>query len=153
MEKLTIREYTPIDADMGHKLKVEVVSMDSNRVVLSAETRAVIDRTPSMSRSPIEPPFAKPRQWFSRPVDLVGPLPSNCPTLTITSYNMLADMYCRPEMYNRCPVEALSWEYRRNRLAKQVEVRDSGLFCFQEVEKGQFESFWVPEMKKRGYTG
>ena len=80
-------------------------------------------------------------------------LPSNCPTLTITSYNMLADVYCRPEMYSRCPLEALSWEYRRNRLAKQVEARDSGLFCFQEVEKGQFESFWVPEMKKRGYAG
>ena len=42
---MTRREYTPTDADIGHKLKVEVASLDTSRVVLAAETRAVIDRT------------------------------------------------------------------------------------------------------------
>lgn len=52
MARLTSREYTPTEADIGHKLKVEAVSLDTNRVALSAETRAVIDRTAAAEGHP-----------------------------------------------------------------------------------------------------
>ena len=148
---LTRREYTPTEADVGHKLKVEVTSIFSNSLVISTETKAVIDRGCAAAVSRIAPPFAKQRQWYTR--NTGAPAPANRPQLTLTSYNMLADIYCRPELYTQCPLWALDWVYRRNRLKKQIDVRSSDLFCFQEVEKGQFEQFWLPEMKKRGYNG
>lgn len=75
------------------------------------------------------------------------------PSLTITSYNMLADIYCRPELYTQCPLWALEWSYRRDRLFKQVEARNSDIFCLQEIEKKEYELFWKPRMEEKHYAG
>lgn len=73
--------------------------------------------------------------------------------VTITSYNMLADVYCQPDLYTNCPLWALEWGYRRDRLMHQLSSRNSDFFCLQEVEKSEYENFWKVEMEKRGYAG
>lgn len=66
---------------------------------------------------------------------------------------MLADIYCRPELYHRTPRWALDWNYRRDRLQHQLDCRNSDVFCLQEVEKGEYETYWLPQMASRGYEG
>ena len=87
----------------------------------------------------VAPAYTLPRQWHRLPAP-------SAPVLSITSYNMLADIYCRPELYTRSPRWALDWHYRRDRLSHQLSNRHSDLFCLQEVEKGEYEQFWQPTM-------
>lgn len=95
------------------------------------------------------PGYASPRQWISvSPVNRPIGVPIN-----ITSYNMLADIYCQPDLYSQCPLWALEWPYRRDRLIHQLNSRNSDFFCLQEIEKSEYEEFWLPEMEKRGYLG
>ena len=66
---------------------------------------------------------------------------------------MLANVYCRRELYTHCPLWALEWGYRRDRLVNQVERRNSDIFCLQEIEKKEFETFWEPRMNEKKYLG
>lgn len=74
-------------------------------------------------------------------------------SIVITSYNMLADIYCRPELYTNTPRWALDWKYRRDRLKHQIDGRGSDLFCLQEVEKGEYDKYWLKAMQEKGYDG
>ena len=66
---------------------------------------------------------------------------------------MLADIYCRPELYTNTPRWALDWKYRRDRLKHQIDGRGSNLFCLQEVEKGEYDKYWLKAMQEKGYDG
>ena len=98
----------------------------------------------------LAPSYVPPRQWTTKPNIKIPP---SYPLLTLTSYNMLADIYCRPELYYKCPLWALEWSYRKDRLLRQVEARNSDVFCFQEIEKKEYEQFWKPHMEAKNYLG
>ena len=146
--------YIPTETDVGHKLKIEVSSLKTKQVAIFKESEPVIERMSSSSSVilQIAPSYAQPRQWKS----ILPPghgSPSSPANLRITSFNMLADIYCRPELYQRTPRWALDWNYRRDRLQHQLDSRNSDVFCLQEVEKGEYETYWLPQMISRGYEG
>ena len=41
-------------------------------------------------------------------------------TFTVMSYNILCDKYATRAMYGYCPSWALSWEYRRQAILKEI---------------------------------
>ena len=98
----------------------------------------------------LAPSYVPPRQWTTKPNIKIPP---SYPLLTLTSYNMLADIYCRPELYYKCPLWALEWSYRKDRLLRQVEARNRDVFCFQEIEKKEYEQFWKTHMEAKNYLG
>lgn len=59
----------------------------------------------------------------------------------------------RPELYTNTPRWALDWKYRRDRLKHQIDGRGSDLFCLQEVEKGEYDKYWLKAMQEKGYDG
>jgi CCR4-NOT transcription complex subunit 6 len=54
-------------------------------------------------------------------------------TFTVLSYNMLADLYARSDIYSYCPPWALSWAYRRQNLLREVVGYQADILCLQEV--------------------
>ena len=60
-------------------------------------------------------------------------------TLSVTTYNVLADAYVRPEYYPRVPRELLLRGARTEALARRILGLDTDVLCLQEVEPGPFE--------------
>jgi CCR4-NOT transcription complex subunit 6 len=75
------------------------------------------------------------------------------PSFTIVTYNVLADVCATSEMFPNCPSFALSWEYRRQNLLKEILQCDADIICLQEVQQNHFSNFFNPELTKIGYQG
>ncbi|CAL8103348.1 unnamed protein product [Orchesella dallaii] len=74
---------------------------------------------------------------------------------TLMSYNVLAPSLLEKhsELYRDCDPAALSWERRVNLLFEEVEIHQPDIFCFQEVEEGQFNHTFLPRFMDGGYRG
>ena len=55
-------------------------------------------------------------------------------TFTVTTWNLLAQAYIKPERYPHSPPEALRPEPRRRLLLDHIRSSNSDIYCFQEVE-------------------
>ena len=51
--------------------------------------------------------------------------------VTVMSYNVLCDKYATRQMYGYCPTWALSWEYRRNILLKEIIDSSADIIALQ----------------------
>lgn len=71
----------------------------------------------------------------------------------VLSYNVLAEQYASPERYPYCPSWALSWNYRKQGIIKEISSYDSDVICLQEVESLQYSDFFQVELEKLGYEG
>lgn len=72
---------------------------------------------------------------------------------TVMSYNVLCDKLASRQLYAYCPSWALSWDFRKNIIMKEIKQYDADIICLQEVESGQFEAFFLPELKTAHYYG
>jgi len=147
------KTYTPTADDIGHVLKLEctVVNASNGLSVTLAST--------VLTSQVIPAPSPTPRRLFSlRSADglpaaqkLEGR--SVAPgTFTVLSYNVLADLYARSDIYSYCPPWALSWAYRRQNLLREVVGYQADILCLQEVQSDHFEEFFAPELEKHGYA-
>ncbi|KXS21619.1 hypothetical protein M427DRAFT_51039 [Gonapodya prolifera JEL478] len=74
-------------------------------------------------------------------------------SFTILSYNVLSERYAPTSSYPYVPSWALNWEFRRQSLIQEVVGYNSDILCLQEIEYGQFEDFFQPELREHGYEG
>ena len=51
--------------------------------------------------------------------------------VTVMSYNVLCDKYATRQMYGYCPTWALSWEYRRGILLKEIIDSSADIIALQ----------------------
>lgn len=74
---------------------------------------------------------------------------------TVLSYNLLAQhlLETHTYLYKRADPEALVWEKRASRILREVRDSTADILCLQEVQADQFETFYLAEMKKLGFTG
>ncbi|GER57126.1 glucose-repressible alcohol dehydrogenasetranscriptional effector [Striga asiatica] len=138
--------YTPTADDVGHVLKFECVVVD-------AETKLAVGPTNTLLTSHVIPaPSPSPR----RLIPLSGSLGMDCRilsvgTFTVLSYNILTDKYATSESYSYCPTWALSWNYHRQNLLREIIGYHADIVCLQEVQSDHFEEFFAPELDKHGY--
>ncbi|MEM6930136.1 MAG: endonuclease/exonuclease/phosphatase family protein [Myxococcota bacterium] len=62
-------------------------------------------------------------------------------SLSVVTWNVLAQAYVKAERYPRSSPDALAAEPRRQRLVEQLVALDADLYCLQEVEPDAFEAF------------
>jgi CCR4-NOT transcription complex subunit 6 len=74
-------------------------------------------------------------------------------SFTVLDYNVLCQHYASARMYSYTPSWALSWDYRKDVLKKQILECDADVICLQEVETQLFEDYWLDLMAERGYRG
>ena len=75
------------------------------------------------------------------------------PTIRVVTYNVLAEIYTNKQMYPYCPLWALSWNFRRRNLMRQMTRFDADIYCLQEVQADRFEQFFYPTFRANGYEG
>jgi len=79
---------------------------------------------------------------------------SNAYQFKITTYNILADKWCKVHNVKEIGNEKkTNWDLRSERLHKELVAFDSDILCLQEMEAQHFSSFFQPKLADRGYTG
>ncbi|OUZ99338.1 Endonuclease/exonuclease/phosphatase [Macleaya cordata] len=146
------KTYIPSMDDFGYKLKLESQAIDCKEGNLLTPMKVIV------MDPVIVAPVPSPRYMIP-----IGPLDgfSNfslesracvAGTFSVLSYNVLADFYVNKEIYNFCPTWALTWEYRRQNLLREIIGYKADIICLQEVQSDHFEDFFKPELVKRGYS-
>ncbi|XP_010243421.1 PREDICTED: carbon catabolite repressor protein 4 homolog 2-like [Nelumbo nucifera] len=145
------KTYTPTADDIGHVLKFECVAVD-------AESKLPVGHVSTITTSRVIPaPSPTPRRLVPvSGVDVMGHLDSDgrissAGTFTVLSYNILSDAYATSESYSYCPTWALSWQYRRQNLLREIVGYRADILCLQEVQSDHYEEFFAPELDKHGY--
>lgn len=72
-------------------------------------------------------------------------------TLTILSWNVLADGLAQTGRWAHCPPALLEWDTRARALLAEVDAAGADVVCLQECN--HYDNFWSVEMAKRGYEG
>eukprot|EP00940_MAST-03C_sp_MAST-3C-sp2_P001335 g1335.t1 len=136
------KTYVPSRDDVGHTLKVDctAVSVDGDKVLCSNSTTTEV-----VLPVPDPPP---PRQTIRHPQPLRG-----TSSIRIVSYNVLAEIYANKQMYPYCPLWALSWNFRKRNLMRQMSAFDADIYCLQEVQADRFEEFFYPSFRAKGFEG
>jgi mRNA deadenylase 3'-5' endonuclease subunit Ccr4 len=73
-------------------------------------------------------------------------------SLSIASYNILADSYVMPKWYPNVDPEVLRWDKRKFALAERVARLDADIVCLQEVEAGAY-ALLEGNLAANGYSG
>ena len=74
-------------------------------------------------------------------------------TFSVLDYNVLCDKYVTTAQYGYTPEQALSWEYRRDVVIKELKNHDADIVCLQEVDKMSYEEFFRRELAYDDYKG
>ncbi|XP_038045877.1 protein angel homolog 2-like [Patiria miniata] len=93
------------------------------------------------------------RRWTSVPAR-ESHSPGSGTEVSVMSYNVLAQCLIETNdyLYQSCPAEVLRWDYRKEKLLKELRVADADIMCLQEVQFTHFCEFFSPELEKLGYA-
>lgn len=73
---------------------------------------------------------------------------------TVFSYNVLSKSYASKQRYGYVPTWALSWEYRKDIIIREIISCMSDIICLQEVEFDKYEDFFTPQLSNiNNYKG
>nr|XP_031293864.1 CCR4-NOT transcription complex subunit 6 isoform X4 [Camelus dromedarius] len=72
---------------------------------------------------------------------------------SVMCYNVLCDKYATRQLYGYCPSWALDWDYRKKAIIQEILSCNADVVSLQEVETEQYYSFFLVELKERGYNG
>tara|TARA_B110001450_G_scaffold220096_1_gene215408 strand:- start:47 stop:1639 length:1593 start_codon:yes stop_codon:yes gene_type:complete len=136
------KNYSATTEDVGHLLKFEVCPVEVN-------TGAGCGKPEVFTTGRVIPAPTPPRRNL---VPVARHDGSEGGTFTVLTYNVLADLYATTEMYGYTPQWALSWNYRRQNILKEIVMHDADILCLQEVQSDHFEDFFAGELAKHGYT-
>ncbi|CAG8465477.1 14675_t:CDS:2 [Acaulospora colombiana] len=71
-------------------------------------------------------------------------------SITIMTYNILAQSLCKRELYPDSG-ESLKWKYRRPQLIKEILHYEPDIACFQEMDDVSFNNTFKSEFEHAGY--
>ncbi|KAJ3182882.1 Glucose-repressible alcohol dehydrogenase transcriptional effector [Gaertneriomyces sp. JEL0708] len=75
------------------------------------------------------------------------------PTFRLTTYNVLAELYCTPERYYWLTDNQRSWDTRRELILKEILETGGDVVCLQELTPETFSSYFAPSLHAVGYRG
>jgi len=74
-----------------------------------------------------------------------------CASLSVVTYNLLADCYATPGYFRNTDRSVLDWDERKKALISVLDALDADILCLQEVD--HYHSFLLPTLRARGYDG
>ncbi|KAL7750482.1 Glucose-repressible alcohol dehydrogenase transcriptional effector [Sorochytrium milnesiophthora] len=142
---------TVLPWELGNLFQLEHLGIEGNPIVepimsmIQKEgTQAVI--TYMRDHAPVANPPAE-REWIIVESDVpTGPTE----TCSVFTYNILAEKCTSPKTYGYTPSWALAWEYRRDAILQEILLYSADIVCLQEVEVGQYESFFKGQLRELG---
>ncbi|CRK87609.1 CLUMA_CG001405, isoform A, partial [Clunio marinus] len=79
-------------------------------------------------------------------------------SIRVASYNLLADYYAdsedgRTKLFSYCPGYAITIDYRKQLLLKEIVGYNADIFCMQEVDFKIFDGDMIPLLLEQNMTG
>ncbi|XP_033333947.2 2',5'-phosphodiesterase 12 [Megalopta genalis] len=138
--------YTPKLSNMGYKLKVSCIPRNNDQIgpMIEVVSNGVVEAGPGPC------PF-ETRHTFTQS-NLSGK------SFRVTSYNILAGVYSetgfsKETLYPYCPQYALSKNYRKLLILKELIGYNADIICLQEVDLKVYEDDLVPFLSTLNYNG
>lgn len=132
--------YMPNEDDVNQVLKFTCVpSNETRQGPVYQATSSAIEMGPASC--PFERRFA-----------FTGARVSDPHKMRVVTYNILADLYAdsdysRTVLFGHCPTHALSLDYRRQLILKELSGYNADIICLQEVDKKEFTKVYEPYFK------
>ncbi|CAJ2510560.1 Uu.00g095290.m01.CDS01 [Anthostomella pinea] len=142
-----------IPDELGALHFLELLGVQGNPLRNDYKTKLIEDGTKELishlkENAPVPMP-PNPRM----PITIQEDVGSDKERIRVLSWNTLCDKYATSTQYGYTPSSALSWEYRRDSILREFLERDPDVLCLQETAMDAFETFFAPELSKRGYRG
>ena len=136
------RSYVPSNDDIGRLLKLHV-NVTAQNLTDTVETDMVIPMpaSPPDRRVLINPQRPSSQQMLGNE------------SIRVVTYNLLAAIYATSVQYPYCPAWALSWNFRKGQILRELAGYGADVLCLQEVQADHFESFLYPQLSAMGYEG
>ncbi|GAB5360405.1 hypothetical protein AAMO2058_000625100 [Amorphochlora amoebiformis] len=80
------------------------------------------------------------------------PKPDNL-RFSVLSFQVLAQSRCNRIKFPLSKPSALKWKHRSRRVLNEILARQSDILCLQGIEECVYTTFWVKQLRKRGYKG
>ncbi|KAI1774264.1 glucose-repressible alcohol dehydrogenase transcriptional effector [Hypoxylon cercidicola] len=122
------------------------LEQDLKQKLVDEGTKALISYLKEQAPVPMPP---NPRA----PITIQEDVGSDKERIRILSWNTLCDKYATGTLYGYTPASALSWEYRKESIIRELCERNADVICLQETAMDAFDLFFTPELAKRGYKG
>ena len=81
------------------------------------------------------------------------PAPTPAGRFSLLTYNLLADLYAKSDIYNHVPAWTMAWHYRKRNLLAELLSSGADVLCLQEVQSDHYADFLQPELHAAGYNG
>ncbi|XP_040577998.1 LOW QUALITY PROTEIN: 2',5'-phosphodiesterase 12 [Lepeophtheirus salmonis] len=145
--KGTVFLYTPSSNDVGRFVKLEVIPRDGNQT--AGRTVEIVSKN-AVDPGPGYCPFQRRHEY----TDSI----TNESTCRVVSYNLLADLYAdsvysRTVLFPSCPPFALSLDYRKQMILRELKGYHGDIICLQEVDRKVFKYDLLPILSEVGFNG
>merc|ERR1711862_237576 len=149
---LSKNSLSTLPTEMGRLWRLEKLSIDDNPIkdipqsIINGGTKKIIFHL--RDKMPDVPPLPD-RQWINAPIEQQ----TGAHKLKVFTYNVLAESYATEEQHPYAPSHILKWENRKHKVLDEIIKNDADIICLQEVEGRQFEQFFLPKLREKGYDG
>ncbi|KAK5660177.1 hypothetical protein OQA88_13647 [Cercophora sp. LCS_1] len=139
--------------ELGSLYKLEMLGIEGNPLNQKLKDEIVERGTKSLvntlrEQAPVPMPPA-PRKLIVIQEDVS----SSLERVKVMTWNILCDKFATTSLYGYTPSDALSWDYRKERIMEEIRERDADILCLQEIATDVFREFFSPELAKQGYKG
>lgn len=146
VEVAKTRSYCPSQQDINRPLRLDIIPLtkegrDSSVGGLSVTTGTVIP-TPKEARTRrmISNGGTFNAEWLSK-------------QFKVMNWNVLADLYATESVYPYCEKWALSWNWRKHLILKELKSMAADIITLQEVQKDAYDDWFRPQLAEAGYEG
>eukprot|EP00931_Biecheleriopsis_adriatica_P061422 TRINITY_DN3692_c0_g3_i1.p1 TRINITY_DN3692_c0_g3~~TRINITY_DN3692_c0_g3_i1.p1 ORF type:complete len:618 (+),score=115.26 TRINITY_DN3692_c0_g3_i1:94-1947(+) len=145
-EVASTRQYCPSQQDIDRPLRMDIIPLtkdgcDATSGTMSITTGTVIP-TPKEARTRrmISNGGTFNAEWLSK-------------QFKVMNWNVLADLYATESVYPYCEKWALSWNWRKHLILKELKSMAADIITLQEIQKDAFDDWFRPQLAEAGYEG
>lgn len=146
VEVANAKAYCPTASDIDRPLRLDIIPVledgrDSKLGGMSLTTGTVIP-TPKEARTRrmISNGGTFNAEWLSQ-------------QFKVMNWNVLADLYATESVYPYCEKWALSWNWRKHLILKELKSMAADIITLQEVQQDAYNDWFRPELAEAGYEG
>mmetsp|Transcript_11182 Transcript_11182/g.24646 ORF Transcript_11182/g.24646 Transcript_11182/m.24646 type:complete len:599 (-) Transcript_11182:217-2013(-) len=140
------RQYCPSQNDINRPLRMDIIP-------LTKDGRECVNGMMSITTGTVipTPKEARMRQMISNGGQFNAEWLSK--QFKVMNWNILADLYATENVYPYCEKWALSWNWRKHLIIKELKSMAADIITLQEVQKDAFEEWFRPTLMEAGYEG
>ncbi|CAJ1428128.1 unnamed protein product, partial [Effrenium voratum] len=140
------RQYCPSHLDIDRPLRMDIIP-------LTKDGRECVTGMMSITTGTVipTPKEARMRQMISNGGTFNAEWLSK--QFKVMNWNILADLYATENVYPYCEKWALSWNWRKHLIIKELKSMAADIITLQEVQKDAFDDWFRPTLAEVGYEG